>query len=145
MMGFLWATCANATLGKNEDSIEVDRTHFHWVNLGKVNQGSYNVITLKGAACTLREYTTPEGVIFGIAWTGYHHPDLEVLLGEYRGQFKSMSEAESKKSGRKKGKRHRTLHSEQLHVEHGGHMRNYTGKAYDPTLVPKDVKVEVIQ
>jgi hypothetical protein len=50
-----------------------------------------------------------------------------------------------KGSVRQHGRRSRSIRTDRVVVEHGGHMRSLTGRAYDPSLVPSGVSPEEIQ
>ncbi len=90
----------------------------------------------------VREYANANGIVFAIAWDGLSHPDLSALLGRYYADYKIQMRAQP---GRMKGARFSRVNARNLVVEHGGHMRNLRGRAYDQTLFPSGVTVRDIQ
>lgn len=90
---------------------------------------------------TVREYASPQGTVFAVAWSGPSLPDLQQFLGSYFPQFKNaMSERRSR------GIRGPVmLQKDDLVVESRGHMRDFRGRAYAPSLLPPQVSIEEIE
>ena len=88
---------------------------------------------------TVREYATPEGVVFAVSWRGPVLPDLNALLGEY---FKALRH--QAQQARAAGRRGSPLgvESDALVVRSNGRMRNCFGSAYAPGLIPVDVNIK---
>ena len=101
----------------------------------------YNVHEVISASVTLREYLSPSGVVFGIAWNGLIHPDLTPLLGSYAGEYGEAL----RQTPRKPGRRRLQVKTNQVVVEKWGHMRNLKGRAYAPALIPPGVSVDEIK
>ncbi len=101
---------------------------------------SYSVQELQTQTISVREYLTPSGAVFGIAWTGLTHPDLTPLLGSFAGEYT----AAIRDAPRTHGRRHSQLMTEHIVVEKWGHMRNLRGRAYIKSLVPPGVTVNEI-
>lgn len=97
--------------------------------------------SISEAGVTVREYTSQQGTVFAVTWSGPSMPDLQQLLGGYFPQFKdAMTERRSR------GIRGPvTLQQDDLVVESRGHMRDFRGRAYAPNLLPPQVSVEEIQ
>lgn len=95
--------------------------------------------TLLENGTSVREYATPAGVVFALAWRGPVLPDLSVLLGNYFQAFKAATE-----QARTVGKRGSPVNVERgdLVVSSNGRMRNFFGYAYAPTLIPNGVNVK---
>lgn len=93
------------------------------------------------AGVTVREYASPQGIVFAVTWSGPSIPDLQQFLGGYFPQFRdAMSER------RQRGVRGPViLQQNDLVVESRGHMREFSGRAYAPTLLPPQVSIEEIQ
>jgi hypothetical protein len=89
----------------------------------------------------VREYIAPNGIVFAVAWNGITQPDLSILLGSYHNDYQSTVKSESRVLGRKS----RSIRGNRVVVEHWGQMRNLSGRAYDPSLIPGGVSLEDIQ
>lgn len=84
---------------------------------------------------TVREYVSPDGIVFAVSWRGPVPPDLSTLLGSYYDQYKAAA-ASSKVHP---GQRHLTVQTDQVVVQTGGHMRDLWGRAFVPVLIPPGV------
>jgi hypothetical protein len=92
---------------------------------------------------TVREFVTPEGLVFAVAWRGPVLPDLQALLGNYFKTFKAETE-----QARTMGRRGSPVSIERdgLIIRSSGRMRNFFGYAYAPSLVPAGVNIsDVLQ
>ena len=87
----------------------------------------------------VREYVSPAGMVFGVAWEGSKVPDLTQLLGAYFAVYQEALQTPVHRRGPV------VVHTESLVVEMHGHMRAFSGRAYIPSLVPNDLSQEVIQ
>jgi hypothetical protein len=132
---FASAHCAHAALGGSADTVGADRKALSASHRATTSHGGYTVEEMASDATTVREYVSPSGTVFGIAWNGYVHPDLTRLLGSYAGQFTAARQ----KAARIIGSRHLHLATENIIVEKWGHMRDLRGRAYAPKLFPKGV------
>jgi hypothetical protein len=95
----------------------------------------------KSEANVVREYISPSGVVFAIAWNGLSNPDLTTLLGTYIGEYqKALRNATSQK-----GKRYIQVKTNRIIVEKWGHMRNVQGRAYIQALIPSGVSINEIK
>ncbi len=137
---FFYPSRSLATLGESIDSIESDRVALSAVRRNSTAHTGYSVQEIESDSVTVREYVSPQGIFFGVAWTGLRHPDLTLLLGRYSSKYQEML----KKNPRKRGTRRYTIKSDRLVVEMGGHPRRLQGRAYDPTLVPAGVSPDEI-
>ncbi|MBU3899809.1 MAG: DUF2844 domain-containing protein [Gammaproteobacteria bacterium] len=86
----------------------------------------------------VREYATPAGVVFAVSWQGPVLPDLSALLGPYFKTFKLEAER-IRLSGRRGGSL--SIAHTDLVIHSGGRMRDFSGHAYAPALVPAGVKI----
>lgn len=84
------------------------------------------------------EYANGDGLVFAISWRGPLLPDLGSLMGEYFAQFKAETE-----QARALGKRGSpaAVQSSRLVVRSGGRMRDFSGHAYAPGLIPAGVNI----
>jgi len=131
---------AQATLGERADSIEKDSKALSTVTGKTVQCAKYAMQEMISEATTVREFLTPEGVVFAIAWNGQVRPDLTPLLGAYNQEYRTALS----KQPRKRGHRQTQVRSSRIVVETWGHMRNLQGRAYLPGLVPQGVNLNEI-
>lgn len=73
---------ACATLGEPAASVARDRALLRGVAVSSTVQPRFAVHSMTtGDGATVREYVSPHGVVFAMAWSGPALPDLKVLLG----------------------------------------------------------------
>jgi hypothetical protein len=133
-------TAALAALGGDAASIDADRAHMK-AQRRVVAAQKYSVQEMQTASgTTVREYLSPAGKVFAVAWQGPQMPDLQQLFGDHFEVYR-----EAAKGGRKG--RGGSLRVEQpgLVVHSGGHMRGFAGRAYVPQLVPENVSIDEIK
>lgn len=131
-----------ASLGGDAASVQADQIHLQGRRTMKA-AGSYTVHEIHGTAGTVvREYVSPEGKVFGVAWQGPWMPDMRQLLGNYFNQYAQANQAQ-------KGARIRRgpvlINEPGLIVQIGGHPRAFAGRAYVPEMLPSGVRAENIQ
>lgn len=106
--------------------------------------GTYTLSESQFDSGTLvREYVTPAGQVFALAWRGPVLPDLSAFLGDYFRAFKVEAQ-----QVREKGIRGSPvfIEGDGLVMRSSGRMRNFFGYAYVPTLVPAGVNIhDVLQ
>jgi len=129
---------ALAALGQSHESIQADMQ----VLKGKLTtreMPGYSVEEItRGDGAILREFVSPQGQIFGVAWQGMTMPNLNQLLGP---------SAEAFQQARQGVHRHGpiSVHVGQLVVETGGHMRAFRVRAYRLDLLPSGISEEVVK
>ena len=132
---------AKATLGESADSVESDRNVLSAVQGISTIAPAYTIHEVRSEATTVREYVSPSGVVFGIAWNGLTHPDLTSLLGSYTNEYKkALGQVQ-----RQPGRRHVHVKTDRVVVEKWGRMRDLQGRAYVPSLIPQGVSVDEIK
>ena len=102
--------------------------------------GSYTIReTQLENGTTVREYVTPAGLVFAVAWQGPVLPDLDVLLGGYFNTFKLETE-----QARLLGRRGSPVDMARdgLVVRSNGRMRNFFGHAYATDLIPAGLAIK---
>ena len=87
----------------------------------------------------VREYATPAGLVFAVAWRGPVLPDLSALLGGYFNTFKTGTD-QIRSSGRRGSPV--SMERDGLVVRSNGRMRNFFGHAYVPDLIPTGVNIK---
>ena len=132
---------AGATLGGSADSVSTDRKALSAVRGATTVQPGYTVQEITSDATKVREYVSPGGIVFAIAWNGLMHPDLTTLLGSYVAEYKQALE----NTPRQMGMRRSEVRGSRVVVEKWGHMRNLQGRAYIPALIPPGVNLDEIK
>ena len=128
-------------LGGSADSIETDRHALSAVRRNSTSHSSYSVHEIESDSANVREYVSSSGVVFGLAWNGLRHPDLNLLLGPYSTEFHEAL----KHTSRNRGAKSRSVKTSRLVVQMWGHPRKLQGRAYDPTLIPVGVTPDEIK
>ncbi|BCG47172.1 hypothetical protein GEOBRER4_n1999 [Citrifermentans bremense] len=131
---------AQATLGERADSIAKDSKALSTATCKTVQRDRYAMQEMTSETTAVREFLTPEGVVFAVAWNGLVHPDLSQLLGSYDQEYRTALS----KQQRKRGHRQTQVRANRVVVETWGHMRNLQGRAYLPGLVPQGVNLDEI-
>lgn len=132
---------ALATLGESVDSVESDREALTAVRGASTARSGYTIHEIKTDSAVVREYVSPAGIVFAIAWNGLVHPDLTELLGAYAGEY----EEALRQAPRKRGRRQLQVKANRVVVEKWGHIRDLKGRAYAPDLIPPGVSLDAIQ
>jgi hypothetical protein len=140
-LGLLLCQLSFASLGGDTASVQADATRMQ----ARVQSSQHSAYTLhemqSATGTTVREYVSPGGTVFAVAWRGAYAPNLQQLLGS---QFEQYQQAMKTPSGRPS---HGpvTIRLPNLIVQLSGHMGDYFGRAYIPEKVPSSVSVESIR
>ena len=94
--------------------------------------------TVQANGTTVSEYANSSGVVFAVAWQGRSMPDLSALLGSYFSGFKAQADAT--RNTRNIGTPV-NISTDSVVVHSGGRMRNFSGNAYVPALIPSGVTI----
>ena len=128
-----------AALGGDLASVQTDQARLKATLRPVMQNGKYAVHELQVPSGTvIRQYASPDGSVFGIAWRGPMLPDLKQLLGTYFDQYAAANVKHT-------GHRSIRIHQGGLVFESSGHMRAFVGRAYVPQLVPPGVAIEEIR
>jgi uncharacterized protein DUF2844 len=131
-----------AALGEPAASVERDRVMMKGQRQSRSAIG-YSVDTLTVAGMQIKEYVSPDGIVFAVVWKGTGMPDLRVLLGDYFDDYRSGVTAARGRAPRVR--QPFRMKSERLVVERAGHSRSSWGRAYLPTYIPGGMQPEDIQ
>lgn len=129
-----------AALGAPSATVEYDREKLNAAHRSEIRAG-YTVHILEGPGATVREYASPAGVIFGLAWnhqTGLL--DLQGLFGPYYAEYTQALADQSPP--------HRRAHrmtTDHLVIERGGRMGAVWGRAWVLPLLPPGISEDHIQ
>jgi hypothetical protein len=131
-----------AALGGDADSVEADRAHMN-ATLTTTKTDAYTMHEISHPNGTLiREYVSPSGRVFGVAWHGSFIPDMRQLLGTYFQQYEAAAKAAR---AARRGRGPLNIQQPNLVFQNGGHMRAFSGRAYDPGLLPQGVSANDIR
>jgi len=135
----LSAAPAWAVLGESMQSVQRDQQNLQGSLVTMTRQGySIQQINAK-TGHVIREYVTPNGAVFGVAWQGPTMPDLQQLLGSYFTYFQQAAQSATRRHGPL------VVRKDEVVIESGGHMRAFRGRAYVPRLFPSAVTATVVQ
>ncbi len=132
---------ARAALGEAGASIAADGRALSAVARGTTDRGAFSVHELVRGGTTIREFVSPQDVVFAVAWSGLADPDLGPLLGSYASDYQRAARS----APRVKGKRASRVAGDSVVVERWGHMRDRHGRAWVPDLVPQGVNFDEIR
>jgi hypothetical protein len=125
---------ARATLGGDVTSIVANQKTFAATHdVTKLAAGERHELVLP-SGIVVREYVSPSGAVYAITWRGPRKPDLRTLLGAYFAQI-----AQTTTSG---GHHRASTKGADLRITSTGHGHSFSGRAWVPSLVPADVKVD---
>jgi hypothetical protein len=142
MAALAMAEQAQATLGESADSVASDRKALSAVQRATTARNGYTVHEFALDGTFVREYVSPSGIVFGIAWNGLTYPDLTPLLGSYASEYQAALRQTPRRPGLR---RYQTVKTDRIVVQKWGHMRNLQGRAYAPALIPPGVSIDEIK
>jgi hypothetical protein len=132
---------AKAALGDAVASVQADQASMKG-QLRTRSAPGYSVQEITTAAGTMvREYVSPAGVVFAVSWNGPAMPNLQQTLGTYFAQYQTSVKAQRTARGMYPGHNHVEVQAPSLIVHAGGHMRQYFGLAYVPSLLPQNLSI----
>ncbi|MGH9501781.1 MAG: DUF2844 domain-containing protein [Terriglobales bacterium] len=136
LLGLALALNASAELGGDATSVLADQAHMK-ATLKSTKTEAYTVHEIQAPSGTVvREYVSPAGKVFGVAWRGRFLPDLHQILGA---SFAPFTEAVQAQRRQRAGRGPVLVQQKGLVVKSAGHARNYFGKAYLPELMPEGI------
>jgi hypothetical protein len=89
----------------------------------------------------IREFVSPSGQVFAIAWKGHFLPQMDHFLGPL---FEAFSTAVQARSSKHSWREPLAIHIPELVFESGGRTGWFEGRAYDPSGVPKGFPIQEI-
>ena len=128
-----------ATLGGDESSVQGDQARMGAsVRITRTSAYAVHELQTPGGP-VVREYVSPSGTVFGVAWQGASKPDLKQLLGTHYDEVQQAITGVTVKRGPI------AIRQPGLVFEMGGHMRAIAGRAYLPQLLPSGVQTDAIR
>ncbi len=132
---------AFAALGGGAESVHIDQERMSGtVKITREDGYTQHEIKLR-TGTIIREYVSPGGVVFCVAWQGPFVPDMRQILGTYFDRYSQVATAQRENH---RGRRFLDVRERGLVVQIAGHMRSYFGRAYDPTLFPPGVSADEV-
>jgi len=139
---------AFAVLGDTAASVLNDQARMKGT-LRSVDNRTYVMHEITSPSGTVvREFVSPQGAVFGVAWEGQFPPDLQQLLGPYYQQAQQAREKSQKQQGPEQPRARRapiSVETPGLVLYETGHVRSFHGQAYIPQLVPQGVQTSDIR
>jgi hypothetical protein len=133
---------AFGVLGGDVSTVQADQAHMQG-SLRITQIDAYAVHEIQSpTGVVVREYVSPVGRIFAVAWQGPWMPDMQQLLGDY---FQPYADAARAQVNERRGRRPLHVVLPTLVLEGFGHMRSFRGRAYVPELIPQGVPAEAIR
>jgi hypothetical protein len=137
--------CASATLGGDVTSVEADQQQMKAERAVRAN-GRYTVHEITTPYGTVvREYVSPNGTVFGVAWRGPFLPNFQQLLGSYYDRFVQGAKDAGAGQARRSRNTPLNVNDPELVMHSGGHTRAYVGQAYVPGMIPAGVDAKELR
>jgi hypothetical protein len=141
---FFAALPAHAVLGGDVSTIGEDQARLrgmrHAVTIASVAMRTHEITLADGSI--IREFVTPSGLVFAVAWSTRFKPDLASLLGAHAGTYATAASEALRQPGIR---RHVELRRGDLVVHSTAHLNAYVGKAWLQSLVPQGVGVDAMR
>ena len=135
-----------AVLGDSAASVLSDQARMKGT-LRSVDNRTYvmhEITTSSGSK--VREFVTPGGAVFGVAWEGQFPPDFQKLLGPYYQQAQQAAAQQNQNNEQQVRRRGPVvIETPGLVFAQGGHTRSIRGQAYIPQLIPAGVQASDIR
>jgi hypothetical protein len=135
---------ARAVLGDGAASVLTDQGRMKGT-LRSVDRGAYVMHEITTTTGAVREFVSPGGAVFGVAWVGQFPPNFQLLLGPY---YQQVQQAIAQQASEQPTRRRRgpvMIETPGIVFSQGGHMRSFHGQAYIPQLVPQGVQTSDIR
>jgi hypothetical protein len=129
-----------ASLGDNVTTVQADQAHMRGTLRSVATQRYVKHEIQVPTGQKVREFVSPDGNVFGVAWDGPSQPDLRQVLGSY---FETMKQAAVAQQHR--GNSPISIETSSFVFQANGHARSFHGRAYVPAMVPQGVDVTDIQ
>ena len=136
VMGSLpaWAALGGDLSSVNSDVQALGGQHNMVAKVG------YNLHQItKPDGSVVNEFVSPAGVVFGISWQGHSMPNLSQVLGSH------LADLQQGQRTHVVPRRAVTIQGDDFVFSSVGHGRSFRGRAYVPSLVPANLKAEVVQ
>jgi hypothetical protein len=140
----LGAPAAHAVLGEDASSIASDEQRLGGVRRQamalRAPVQTHEIALADGSS--IRQFVTPGGVVFAVAWSTRFKPNLEALLGVHAAGYAAAASEAMRAPGIKRSV---ALAHGDLVVQSSTHLNTYVGMAYLRSLVPQGITVDVLR
>lgn len=126
---------AFAVLGDTAASVLTDQARMKGT-LRSTDHQTYVMHEITTTTGAVREFVTPAGAVFGVAWEGQFPPDFQQLLGPYYQQAQTAAVDAKQPRARRAPV---AVDTPGIVFQQTGHARSFHGMAYIPQLVPNGV------
>lgn len=141
-VGFSFAERCFATLGADADSIVNDRTKLALDRSEPKKFSNFKAEEMVAKGLRVRQFVSPSGRVFALAWSGRVDSQLPQLLGSYSKDVQEYEQAHPKRAGRIP---YRRVDAGRVVLEFWDTLRKVEGKAIVPALAPANVTAKDIQ
>jgi hypothetical protein len=126
-----------AALGGDASTVDSDRVRMKGSLLRIVRSDAYTLHEIRSqSGTTVREFISPAGRVFAVAWEGQWHPDMEQVLGSYFTRYHEGALAALKQ---RRARGVLQVRDGDLVVQVSGHQRAIVGRAYLANDIPRGV------
>jgi hypothetical protein len=133
------AVPAFAALGEDVSSVQADVARMKGaLRVTSTTALAVHEITMSDGTA-VREYLSPAGKVFAVAWSGPFMPNLQQMLGTYYPQYEQAA------SALHYGHRHMAVEAPGLIVQSSGRLRAFSGRAWVPALLPPNFSIDEIK
>lgn len=140
----LVALPARAVLGGDVSTIAGDQARLQGTRHAAVASSAQvrtHEITLADGS-SIREFVTPGGIVFAVAWSTRFKPDLAALLGAHAASYAAAASEALRAPGIR---RHVELRRGDLVMHSTVHLNSHVGKAWLQSLVPDGVPLDALR
>ncbi len=142
MAGALAPLPARAVLGEAVASVQADQIRLAGRHSQSVSLGyEIHEITMTDGS-RIREFVSPSGIVFAVAWNTRFKPDLAALLGRYHADYTAAAHDAMKRPGIR---RDVTLRHGDIVVHSMGHLNAFVGTAYVASMMPSGTTANVVR
>ena len=135
---------AQAVLGGDVSTVHDDETRLKGAPVKatalRAQVRSHEITLADGSS--IREFVTPPGVVFAVAWSTRFKPDLASLLGAHAAGYSAAAADAMRAPGIK---RQVVLQRGDLAVHSTTHLNVFVGKAYLRSLVPPGMSIDELR
>jgi len=126
---------AHAWLGGDVASVQADQQRMN-ADVASTSTRGYTTYEMQTPSGTrVKEFVSPSGRVFAVAWQGPALPDMRQLLGAFFTRYVTADNALGAAAAS------RLIDEPGFVVQAGGHMRAFVGRAYIPESIPAEVSV----
>ena len=136
-IGSLWSGEARACLGGDLTSVLDDAAELRGTAQTSSLQQFEREEIVTDNGMRVREFLNRKGIVFAVTWAGPTAPDLQRLLGARFAVYTTALTTRTR-LGLQRSVR---VATPDLVVELEGHLRNFTGRAYLPGMLPTGVSM----